>query len=146
ANVTVFTNNLQAALEIGEVGFELILLGGAFQSKSNSVAGRFALEILNQVYADKAFIGVDGISLKHGLTVPSNDEAEIILKMLERTQGIKSIVVDHSKWGVVSNFEVARVDQIQRLITDDGLDNHAREVLADRPIELVIATRQTQET
>ncbi len=144
-NLTIFTNNLQAALEIGDVGFELILLGGAFQSKSNSVAGRFALQVLDQVYADKTFIGVDGISLKHGCTVPSNDEAEIICKMLERTQGVKSLVVDHSKWGVVSNFEVARLDQIQRLITDDGLDSHAREMLADKPIELVIANRQTQE-
>jgi DeoR family fructose operon transcriptional repressor len=146
ANVTIFTNNLQAALEIGETGYELILLGGSFQSKSNSVAGRFALEVLNQVYADKVFISVDGISLKHGCTVPSNDEAEVICKMLERTQGVKTIVVDHSKWGVVSNFEVARLDQIQRLITDDGLDSHAREMLADRPIELVIASRQAQET
>lgn len=145
-DITVITNNLQAALDIGEVGFELILLGGSFQPKSNSVAGRFALEVLDQVYADKTFIGVDGISLKHGCTVPSSDEAEIIRKMLDRTQGEKTVVVDHSKWGVVSNFEVARIDQLHRLITDDGLDSHAREMLADKPLELVIASRQTQET
>lgn len=146
ADITVFTNNLQAALDIGEVGYELVLLGGSFQPKSNSVAGRFALDVLNQVYADKAFIGVDGISLKHGCTVPSSNEAEVIRKMLERTQGVKTVVVDHSKWGVVSNFEVARVDQIHRLITDDGLDSHAREILAEKSLEVVIASRQAQET
>jgi len=142
ANITVFTNNIQAALEVGEVGYELILLGGNFQPTSNSVAGRFAVEILNQVYADKAFVSVDGISLRHGCTVPSSVEAELIRKMLERTQGVRTILVDHSKWGVVSNFEVTRLDQVHRLITDDGLDRHTRDMLADLPVEVVIANVQ----
>ncbi|MCS6906252.1 MAG: DeoR/GlpR family DNA-binding transcription regulator, partial [Anaerolineales bacterium] len=136
ANITVFTNNLQAALEVGEVGYELILLGGNFQPTSNSVAGRFALEILDQVYANKTFVSVDGVSLRHGCTVPSSMEAELIRKMLERTQGVRTLLVDHSKWGVVSNFEVARLDQIHRLITDDGLDRHTREMLDNLPIEV----------
>ena len=43
ANVTVITNNLIAVLEAGDVDYEILLLGGSFQSKSNSVAGRFAI-------------------------------------------------------------------------------------------------------
>ena len=139
ARVTVITNNLTAALEVGQHGFELIMLGGDFQPKSNSVAGRFAIENLSKVYASKAFISVDGISIKHGFTVPSNAEAEIICLMLERTHGPITIVADHSKWGVVSNFEIARIDQIHRLITDEGMSIHARAALAARSIEVFIA-------
>jgi DeoR/GlpR family transcriptional regulator of sugar metabolism len=138
-DITIVTNNLSAALETGDAGFDLILLGGEFQHKSNSVAGRFATANLGQIYASKAFIGVDGISLKHGYTVPSNAEAEVLRIMLSRTQGPIFVVADHSKWGVVSNFEVAPVDSDLKLITDAGLDEHARSALAARLVEILIA-------
>lgn len=139
AGITVITNNLNAALEIGAIGFDLILLGGDFQPKSNSVAGRFAIENLSKVYASKAFVGVDGISLKHGFTVPSNAEAETICTMLERTHGPVTLMADHSKWGVVSNFQIGTFGQIHRLITDDGISSQARAALAARNMELFIA-------
>jgi len=140
ADITVITNNISAALEVGEIGFELILVGGSFQSKSNSVAGRFAIQNLGQIYANKAFIGVDGISLKHGCTVPSNAEAEIVHLMIERTRGPITIVADHSKWGVVSNFEVAKIEQIHQVITDESIEDHARSTLANHPIDITIAS------
>jgi DeoR/GlpR family transcriptional regulator of sugar metabolism len=144
ADITVITNNLSAALEIGDPGFELILLGGAFQPKSNSVAGSYTLRNLGQVYANKAFIGVDGITLKHGFTVPSSAEAEVIRLMLERTQGPVSVVSDHSKWGVVSNFEVARIEDVQRIITDQGLEPLAHGALTGRSVEIVIASEDLE--
>jgi len=49
-NITVITNNLVAALEVGASDLNLIVLGGAFQSISNSVGGRFAMENLERFY------------------------------------------------------------------------------------------------
>ncbi len=138
-DVTIITNNLIAVLEIGEVDYEVLLLGGSFQPKSNSVAGRFAVQNLSQVYANKAFIGVDGISIKHGCTVPSNAEAEVVHLMLERTQGPVYILADHSKWGMVSNFEVAPIHKINALITDSGLDSGALTALEARSVEVLVA-------
>jgi DeoR/GlpR family transcriptional regulator of sugar metabolism len=146
ADITVITNNLQAVLEVGEVGYELILLGGEFQPKSNSVTGRFTCENLSQIYADKTLISVDGISFKYGCTVPSNSEAEIIRTMIQRTHGPISLLADHSKWGVVSNFEVAKINQLSRLIIDDGLDEDSRRELMTHSVELMIASQPTQST
>ncbi len=139
ADVTVITNNLIAVLEVGEVDYEIILVGGEFQPRSHSVAGRFAVNNLSQVYASKAFIGVDGISLKYGYTIPSNAEAEVVCLMLERTHGPVYVVSDHNKWGVVSNFEIAPIHQIPRLITDSGLDPMARAALQARSVEVWLA-------
>jgi DeoR family fructose operon transcriptional repressor len=139
ADITVITNNLIATLEIGEVDFEVLVLGGSFQPKSNSVAGRYAIQNLSQVYATRAFIGVDGISIKHGCTVPSNTEAEVVHLMLERTQGPVYILADHSKWGVVSNFEIAPVHKINTLITDSGLDSSAISALDTRSVNVLVA-------
>jgi len=139
ADITIFTNNLHAALEIGEPGFHHFLIGGEFQPRSLSSAGRFAIENLKQVYANKTIIGVDGISLKHGCTVPANAEAEVVRLMIEHTKGEVIIVADHSKWGMVSNFQVASLDEIDKFITDEAIDASAIESLAAHSVESLIA-------
>jgi DeoR/GlpR family transcriptional regulator of sugar metabolism len=139
SGITVVTNNLTAALEVSDGDFDLMLTGGTFQPKSNSVAGRFAVENLNQIYADQAFIGTDGITIKHGYTVPSSAEAEIVRMMIARTNGPVTVISDYSKWGVVSNFEIAKIDQVNRLITDEKLGPIAQEALANRAVEVIVA-------
>jgi len=139
AEITVFTNNLHAALEMGQPGFHHNLIGGEFQPRSLSLAGRFAIENLRQIYANKTLIGVDGISLKHGCTVPSNAEAEFVRLMIEHTKGQVIIVADHSKWSVVSNFPVASLDEIDKLVTDEGIDASATEALAAHAVEILVA-------
>ena len=137
--ITVFTNNASALVDVGESGFHLHLTGGEFQARSNSLIGRFALDNLNLVFANKAIIGVDGISLKHGCTVPTSPEAEVILKMIERTKGQVIIIADHSKWGAVSNFPVAGMDQVDKLVTDSGFSKQAKKELAEYSVEVLIA-------
>jgi DeoR family fructose operon transcriptional repressor len=139
AKVTVVTNNLSAAMQVHEVGFELIMLGGTFYPRSNAVVGHFAAENLRQMNANKAFIGADGISLKYGYTVPSNPEAELVHLMIERTRGQVIVVADHSKWGVVSNCEVARIDEVHTLVTDDGFSARARAALEARNVKVIVA-------
>ena len=139
SRITVFTNNVNAALEIGDPGFLYYLTGGEFQSRSNSLSGRFALDNLNLVFANKVILGVDGISLKHGCTVPTNAEAEVVRRMIDRTKGQVIIVADHSKWGAVSNFPVANIDEIDKLVTDEGFALSAVEDLKEKSIETLIA-------
>ncbi len=140
SRITVFTNNVSAVMDLSDPGFHYYLTGGEFQSRSNSLAGRFALDNLNLVYANKTILGVDGISLKHGCTVPTNGEAEVVRRMIERTKGSIIIVADHSKWGVVSNFQVASIDEIHKLVTDEGFDSSAVESLAAHQVTCLIAS------
>jgi DeoR family fructose operon transcriptional repressor len=140
AGISVFSNNIYAALEVGEAGYKHYLVGGEFQPHSNSVAGSFAIDNLRHVYADKVILGVDGVSLKHGCTVPSNAEAEVVRQMIERTRGRIIIVADHSKWGVVSNFQIASIDEIDLFVTEEALDSPANEFLLAHSVECLIAS------
>jgi DeoR/GlpR family transcriptional regulator of sugar metabolism len=139
ARITVFTNNVSAVMELGEPGFHYNLIGGEFQPRSNSLAGRFALDNLNLVYANKAILGVDGISLKHGCTVPSLPESEVVRKMIERTRGQVVIAADYSKWGVVSNYQISTVDEVDKLVTDPRFPASAMEELASLSISCLVA-------
>lgn len=140
SNITVFTNNVSAVMDLGNPVFHYFLIGGEFQSRSNSIAGRFALDNLGLVYANKTILGVDGISLKHGCTVPTNAEAEVVRRMIERTKGSIIIAADYSKWGVVSNFQIANIDEVDKLVSDDKLDSSALEALEEHNIETLIAS------
>ncbi len=137
--ITVFTNNVNAAMELGDPGFHYYLTGGEFHARSNSLAGRFALDNLNMVFANKAILGVDGVSLKHGCTVPTSDEAEVVRKMIERTKGQVIVVADHSKWGAVSNFPVANIDEVDKFVTDEGFSKEAMKDLSEYSIEALVA-------
>jgi len=139
AGITVFSNNVYAALELGESSLKHHLIGGEFQPHSNSVTGRFAIDNLRQVYADKTILGVDGVSLLYGCTIPSNAEAEVVKQMIERTRGKVIIVADSSKWGMVANFQIATMAGIDTLITDEGFDPTAIEALTACSVVCVIA-------
>lgn len=138
-NVTVVTNNVTAALEVRDAGFEIIVLGGSFRSRSYSTVGHFATEMLRGMHANRTFIGVDGISLKLHCTTPASVEAEIGHVMIEQTQGPVYVVADSSKWGVVSNFQLAKLDEVDGLIVDERLDPDARTELVNRGIEVITA-------
>ena len=141
ADITVITNNVFAVQEIKQIGFELILLGGTYLPVSFSVGGYFANENLKEVYADKTFIGVDGISLKYGCTFPTSAEAEVVRTMMGRTRGPVYVVADHSKWGTISNYEVAEIEKIHSLITDSGFDIEARDSLLSHSVNVLIAEK-----
>jgi DeoR/GlpR family transcriptional regulator of sugar metabolism len=48
------------------------------------------------------------------------------------------VVADHSKWGVVSNFHVASIDEVDKFICDDRLDLPALELLADHGVSCLL--------
>ena len=132
------TSNVGALTEVRDSDLELILIGGSFRQQSNSLVGPLAVMTLEQVNANKAFIGVDGISARYGLTTPILQEAKIAQLMIERTHGPAIVVADHSKLGVVADFLTAPVDQVNILVTDEGFDEEYRAELEERGIEIVI--------
>jgi len=138
-NTRIVTSNVGAVLEPPE-GPELLLIGGVYRVRSNSVVGMFASLSLSQVYGTKAIIGVDGISSKYGLTTPIQQEAEIAALMIDRTRGPVIVVADHTKIGVVSNFVTARIEKVDVLVTDSGFEEEYREELEGAGLQIIIAS------
>jgi DeoR family fructose operon transcriptional repressor len=138
-DLTVITNNIVGALEARDGRFEVILLGGSVRYLANSVIGSFATDMLRQAYASKTIIGVEGISPRYGCTTPAASEAEIARLMIERTRGQTIVVSDHSKWGRVSNFEIVPLEEIDLLVSDEGLGYETQEELRGRGVDVLIA-------
>src|SRR3990172_2232326 len=101
-NLTVLTNSLAVAQELlNSSGVEVIICGGMLRRVTTSIVGPFAHALIERVNLDKAFIGLDGISLDGGCTVASVEDAETKRRAIERA--IETIVVfDSSKFGKVA--------------------------------------------
>ena len=137
--VKVITNHVGIALELADREMELLLVGGHFRAPSNSVVGPFAAETIRRVHASKAFIGVEGISLRSGLTTPAAAEAEVARLMIEQTRGSVVVVADHSKIGTVADYQIAPLEDVDRLVVDAGVARDHEEGLREAGVEILVA-------
>ena len=89
-----------------------------------SLVGPIAIESLNTVVMDRVFIGVCGIDPERGATTIEADEAAIFRAMSRRAKQVV-IVADSSKVGMTSPAVICPVDDIDILITSDGISADA---------------------
>ena len=138
-DVTIVTNHVGIALESADRAMNVILVGGEYRAPSNSCVGGFATDAIRKVFAGRAFIGVEGVSRRAGLTSPVAAEADIARVMIDQTHGSVAVVVDHTKVGTVADFAVAPLTAAADIITDVGMDPDYRDDLARMGLNVIIA-------
>ncbi|MBV9231197.1 MAG: DeoR/GlpR transcriptional regulator [Chloroflexi bacterium] len=138
-NLTVLVTNLRAALELAsQSAIQVIVIGGKLRSSELSMVGHLTETTLRTFQVDKAFIGVGGITIEHGLTEFNFDEAGTKRVMIERAR--QSIVVaDHTKFGKVMLTTVTSLSAIDMIITDASVDREIVARLRQIGVEIVIA-------
>jgi len=135
-HLRVFTNALNHALEEGQLPYaEVFVVGGYLRGISLAMVGRLAHQALNGIYFDMAFLGVNGISIDHGLTIPSLEEAETAAEIIGRSQRTL-IVADHTKFGNVAHGKIVDITDIDAIITDSELDTMLMERLSNLDVEI----------
>jgi len=132
----IFTNALNHAIEVDHLPqAEVFVIGGHLREVSLAMVGRLAYQALQGIYFDLAFLGVNGISIEHGLTIPSLEEAATAAEVIRHSQRTV-VVADHSKFGIVSHGKITDIADVDAIITDSGLDSRFRKAFSDLDIEL----------
>lgn len=138
-DLVVITNSIPVAARVsGFGGARLHLLGGRVRGITQAAVGDDAMRVLNSMRVDVAFIGTNGISLRHGLSTPDSDEAAIKRAMVEAAHQVV-VVADSSKVGREDLISFASIDRVDILITDTGLSANDRDELSGHDIEVVTA-------
>jgi DeoR/GlpR family transcriptional regulator of sugar metabolism len=142
--LTVVTNSIRVAevLNRSSRRDQTVILTGGVRTPSEALVGPFAVAQLRSVHLDLAFMGVHGMDARAGFTCPNLLEAETDRAMIEAGRRLV-VVADHCKWGVIGIASIARLDQADVLISDQGLDPEARAVLDDQVGELVLVEAAT---
>lgn len=136
-NLTVLTNALNVAQEVlSYKRFNVILLGGYIRNSSESVVGALAELNLKMFYCDKLFLGVDSFNLENGISTPSIEEANINQIMIQRSRKVFA-VFDSSKVNKRALAYITGLDQIDAVVTDDGMDKTMRKQLKAMDIKVI---------
>lgn len=117
-DVTVITTSMDVVGIIrGNPQVEAVVIGGMLRKHDGSTIGPVAYQNLAALYADKAILGANGLSVPHGFTTPSPWNMEIKRIMMRQARET-IVVVDHTKLGAVSLYHVAPIDSISTIVTD----------------------------
>jgi DeoR/GlpR family transcriptional regulator of sugar metabolism len=134
--LTIVTNSVPVAEVLYRAGRRdhTIILTGGVRTPSDALVGPFAVAALRTVHLDVVFMGAHGLDLKTGLTTPNLLEAETDRALVEAGHRL-IVLADHTKWRVIGISSFARLDQVDVLISDQGLP-------ADAEIELRAAVKE----
>ena len=121
-NLTVITNDLLVARTVADYpGVRLMVTGGELLPATYTLFGDRALAMVSDLRVDWAFLGADAIDPESGITNTNSLEVPMKRTMLAAAR-TKVVVVDSSKFGQHALVRVAGVEEVDRIITDDGLD------------------------
>lgn len=131
AALTVVTNSPRIAdvLQDAPAAGQTVVLTGGVRTPSDALVGPLATTALRSLHVDVCFLGVHGISDRDGLTTPNMMEAEMNRLFLQRCA--RSVVLaDSTKWGLSGLHHIADLEEVDTVVTDDGLAAADRETLS----------------
>lgn len=125
----IVTHNVGAISTAQHTSLEVVLLGGSYRSRSNTLEGPLAIEAVNTFHASRFILGADGVSLEEGVTTPSIGLAGVERAMIRQTRGEIAVLADASKFGVIGDVAICTLEKIDTMVTDDAVDKDVRDEL-----------------
>ncbi len=137
-SVTVITNAERVVAELSQYeNVKVICTGGRLVNKNLSYEGRMVEDTIRKYYyANKCFFSCAGITLSRGITERSEAEAEIKKAMLDCSE-TSIFLCDHKKLGRIGVPILAKVSDIDYMITDIKLDEEWKLALEESEVNLI---------
>lgn len=115
-SVTFVTNAFINAKKLAQRGFKVIILAGEVKASTEAIVGSEAAVTLMNYNFTKCFMGVNGISIKGGLSTPDKNEASVKTMAVSRSKEV-FILSDHSKFGKIFPIKFSELNR-GKIITD----------------------------
>lgn len=135
-HVTVITNNGKAIFTDHDPNVQIVLTGGELRFPKESMVGDFALNNVNRVKANKAFLGCSGFDSEAGMSTAILPEVSINEAMVNRCSGKAFLLADATKINYVHQYIVASADLFYYLITDTRVPEEQMDDFSDIGIRI----------
>ena len=136
--LTVVTNSLPAATELAGQGPRLIVVGGELRATSRALVGPLTRLLLDDLHVDRALMGTFALSLEEGLMTTDPAEAYTKELVLGRAREV-ILLADSRKVGTRSLVRAGRLEAIDVLVTDSGIDERTVRGLEKRGLKVLKA-------
>lgn len=140
-DLRVITNDLLIALLLEDNPhiMDILFIGGVIRKRYHCTLKyrNASAEMLSGLTVDKAFITANGFSFEKGATTPDIAQAEI-KTLLMSAASMVILVCDSSKLGNAYFVQFARLDQIDKLVTDK-MESKEKERYEEKGLDVLIA-------
>ncbi|MCT4704361.1 DeoR/GlpR family DNA-binding transcription regulator [Enterobacteriaceae bacterium H16N7] len=135
----VITSDLHIALFLAEFKqIEVTIIGGRIDDSSQSCIGDHGRKLLQNVWPDVAFVSCNSWDLQRGITSPTEEKAALKRDLIANAKR-RVLLADSSKYGAWSLFNVAHLESLSDIVTDDRLDKEICEAIGKIAPRLTIA-------
>ena len=137
--IAVVTNSLIAGNELAGVGHvELFMIGGYVAGHLAATMGDVAIQNMSKFHVDKAFIGVHSINFNVGLTSIATPQMEVKKAIMTAAEKVY-VLAASSKFGGGYLSVICPTNEVDKIITDDGVSKEDIQKAKELDIPLVIA-------
>ncbi len=132
----VITNNLNvAAILADNADCEVIVAGGVVRNRDRGIVGEAAVDFIRQFRVDIGLIGISGIEADGSLRDFDYREVKVSRAIIEQSREVW-LAADHSKFNRPAMVELARIDQLDLLFTDQPPPPPYPALLAEAGVQL----------
>jgi DeoR/GlpR family transcriptional regulator of sugar metabolism len=135
--LNIVTNSVSIALEASSnPNYNVILIGGAVNTKYQFTYGHDAVKQLERYHADKLILSVDGIDASRGFTTYYNRECDVDVAMIEQS-ALCIIAADRTKFGHCAFAKISDISVADYIVTSPPVSNELFDVLAAMGVKIV---------
>jgi DeoR family fructose operon transcriptional repressor len=138
-DLTLVTNSPTIAYELFDERILLIVTPGELDHHMRLLAGRWTTDFLDGLNFELAFCSCAGLTLEAGLTTSRRALADVINHA--RANATRTVgLIDSHKFGRASLLTIARAEELDAIVTDDGLDDEMAQDFQAAGVRLEIAS------
>ncbi|MCH4053352.1 MAG: DeoR/GlpR family DNA-binding transcription regulator [Atopobiaceae bacterium] len=128
--LTILTNDIRIAglAEATLADVSVIVVGGTLRRGFNATQGSDAVEMLRRFMAPRLFTSSDNVTVEHGMSTYTPEQAAIKRAMLEQSRE-RVLLADSSKFGVDAPVQVAGICDVDTIVTDDDVADDVRDAI-----------------
>lgn len=138
-NLNVITNSLLVANTLSKAAhIRLLMCPGVFRETSMAFMGQMTDSFVDQFSIDVLFLGVEGVGLDKGLTVPDITDGSTKRHLTEKAKKVVCLA-DSVKFSKSFFYQICDFDSVDALITDANLEHPLEEKYLAEGIPLIRA-------
>jgi DeoR/GlpR family transcriptional regulator of sugar metabolism len=139
--LTVVTNSPTVAdALLSNLSVNIIVLGGQIDQQVGGTVGTSAVEAVQRLSFDFAFLGTCAIDYAEGLTVFNHEDAYFKRAVISRSGAITMVVLNE-KIGSVARHKVAALDAVSSIVVESDAPRTRLATFEDSGIEVIISEK-----
>jgi DeoR family fructose operon transcriptional repressor len=135
--LTLVTNSPAIAFELMAEPIHVVICPGELDQHMRMLAGRWTVEFIGDLNFDTAFVSAAGLTLDAGLTTSRRPLADVV-NAARAAAGSTVGLIDSTKFGRASLVTIAPAQDVDLIVSDDGLDERVAEQYRTEGVRLEI--------